>query len=115
MGIAGAELHVVADHQQRHPAGQQRPQNQGEGLLELRIQALGGLVQQQDLRLQQQHLGQGRPLLLAAGQVVGVPVQQVLQAAQSHHPGHPLLLLGTGRFCAGKYFEQVLPDRFFHK
>ena len=115
MGVPGAELHVVADHQQGHPLPQQSPQNQGEGLLELRVQALGGLVQQQDLRLQQQHLGQGRPLLLAAGQVVGVPVQQVLQAAQGRHPGHPLLLPGAGCFRAGEYLKQVLPDRFLHK
>ena len=115
MGISGAELHIVADHQQRHAPGQQRAEDLRKHLLEFRVQTLGGLVQQQDLRLQQQHLGQRRTLLLAAGQIVGMAVQQRFQTAQAHHPGHPCLLLTPGQLAAGEDLKQILPDGLFHK
>ena len=51
MGVPGTELHVVAHHQQGDTLREQRPEDLREELLELRVKALGGLVQQQDLRL----------------------------------------------------------------
>ena len=46
-------------------------------VLEGSVQALGGLVQQEDVRLQQQDFCQRRPLLLAPGQVVGMAIQKI--------------------------------------
>ena len=43
--------------------------------LALVVQCAGGLVQNQDLRILQEHAGNGDPLLLAAGE----PVRRVLR------------------------------------
>ena len=115
MGVSGAELYVVAHHQQGDALREQGTENFREQLLELRVKALGGLIQQQDLRLQKQHLGQGGPLLLAAGQIIGVAVQQRVQTAQLHHPGYPLCLLVFRQLAAGENFKQVLADGLFDK
>ena len=42
-------------------------------------------------------------------------IQQRVQTAQLHHPGHPLLLLGLRQLAAGENFKQVLADGFLHK
>ena len=115
MSVPGAEFHVVAHHQQGDALCQQGAENFCEQLLELRVKALGRLIQQQNFRLQKQHLGQRGPLLLAAGEVVGMAIQQRVQTAQLHHPGHPLLLLPFRQLAAGENFKQVLPDGFLHK
>ena len=105
----------MAHHQQRHALCQQRAENFRELLLKFRVEALGRLVQQENFRLQKQHLGQRGPLLLAAGEIIGVAIQQRVQTAQLHHPGHPLLLLGLRQLAAGENFKQVLPDGFLYK
>ena len=115
MGVPGTELNVVAHHEDGHAPAEQRLEDLGEHLLELRVQALGGLVHQQDLRVQQQHLCQRRPLLLAAGQVVGVAVQQLLQAAQPRRPCRPGRLDLPRHAPVPQDLKQVLPDRLFHK
>ena len=105
----------MADHQHGHAARRQRRQNGGKALLEGGVQPLGRLVQQQDIRPVQQHLGQRRPLLLAAGQVVGVVIQQLRQAAQRHRLLHAALPLLRSHSCAAKGFVQILPDGVFHE
>jgi len=75
VGIPGAELNVVADHEQGHTLTQEALQDLGKHLLELCIQPLGRLIHQQDLRPQQEHFCQSRPLLFTAGQIIGVPIQ----------------------------------------
>ena len=115
MGVPGAERYVVADHHHRHTGGGQGVQYGGEALLELRVQPLGRLVQQQDVRLVQQHLAESRPLLLAAGQVVGVPVQQLRQPAQAHRLLHPMLPL-IGRYLhAVEGLVEILPHGLFYE
>ena len=81
MGKAGTEGNVVADHQHPHALAQQLLQDLGKLLFEGCVQSLGGLVQQQDFRLAQEHLGQGRSLLFPAGKVVWVAGEQRSQAA----------------------------------
>ena len=115
VGIPGAELNVVADHEQGNLLSQECLQNLSECLLKFRVQPLGGLVQQQDFRSQQEHLCQSRPLLFAAGQVVRVPVEQFLQTAQPHRPSDPLLLRLSGESPALENLNEVLPDAFLHK
>ena len=115
MGIAGAELHVVADHEDGHAPRRQRPEDGCQFLLELRVQPLGGLVQQQYLRVKEQHLTQRRPLLLTAGQVVGMPVQQLRQPAQRHRLGDALLLQRRVYPLPVEHLVQVLPDGLFHE
>lgn len=88
VGVLGAELDVVAHHQHRHAPAQQLPEHLGQGLLEFRVQTLGRLVQQQNVRVLQQQLRQRRPLLLPAGEVIGVAVQQRPQPAEGCHIGH---------------------------
>ena len=85
MGIPGAELNVVADHQHCCAAAEQDLQDLREHLLEFRIQPFGGLVQEQNFRIQQQHLGQGGPLLLPTGELG----REVLgPVCQPHIPQH---------------------------
>ena len=115
MGIAGAELHVMAHHQHRHAAGEQRAHHGGEGLLELGVQPLGWLVHQQDIRLQQHDLGQRRTLLFTAGEVVGMVVQQFRQTAKGHHLLHPTPLLRRGQMQPVEGLKQILPDGLFHE
>ena len=81
MSVPGTELHIVAHHQQRHALPKQRAENFRELLLKFRVEALGRLVQQENFRLQKQHLGQRGPLLLAAGEIIGVAIQQCVQTA----------------------------------
>lgn len=115
MSVPGTKLHIVAHHQQRHALPKQRAENFRELLLKFRVEALGRLVQQQNFRLQKQHLGQRGPLLLAAGEIIGVAIQQRVQTAQLHHPGHPFGLLRLWQLAAGENFKQVLPDGFLYK
>ena len=72
----------MADQDHRDAPGAERFQQSGKFLLEGQVHALGRLVQEKDLGLGQQHLGQGGPLLLPSGQIVGVAAQQPLQMAQ---------------------------------
>ena len=59
------------------------------------IQGCQGLVQQQQGGIYRQSPGNGHPLLLAAGQMVRLPVQQAFQAQQLHCPvqGRPAAIL----------------------
>ena len=115
MGVAGAEFHIVADHDHGDASRRQGAEDGGQLLLELGVQALGGLVQQQDLRVKEQHLTQGGTLLLAAGQVVGMAVQQRRQAAERHRLLHPLLPQVGGYPLSVKGLIQILADGLFHK
>ena len=87
-GIPCAKLHVVAHQHNGRTGLPQVPEQGGQNFFAPPVQALGGLVQQQDLGPGQQHLSQGGPLLLPAGQVVGMPVQQVPHPAELGHLLH---------------------------
>ncbi len=115
MGVPGAEFNVVADHENGHAPAEQSLQNARNGPLELRVQPLGWLVHQKDVRLQQQYLRQRRPLLFAAGKVIGVPVQQSFQLTQGGHIGHQPILLRPAFFLPLQNFVKVLPDGLFYK
>ena len=115
MGVCGAEGHIVTDQQNRDALGGQTAEDPGKGDLELRVKALGGLIQQQNIGAGEQHLGQGGALLFAAGDVVGVPVQKGGQAAQSGDALYQRLLLLSGRFRAAEYLKEILPHRPLEK
>lgn len=70
VGVPGAKHNVMADHQDGHAPAQKSLHDFGEYLLKFRVQPLGQLVQQQNVRVQQQRLRQCRPLLFAAGEVI---------------------------------------------
>ena len=63
---------------------------------QLGVQVAQGLVKQQHAGLRDQRAGQGDPLLLAAGQLVGETVFHALQAHQLEHVEHPFLDLRLG-------------------
>ena len=107
VGVVGAEGHVVADHNDGHTPGQQPVQDLRQLVLKGGVQALGGLVQQQHVRLQQQDLRQSRPLLLSPGQVIGVAAQQAGDAAQTAHPLH--------RRPVPAHVQQILLHRLLQK
>ena len=115
MGVPGAELDVVTDHEDGHTPAQQCLKDLRKGLLEFGVQTLGGLVHQQDVRLQQQHLGQRRPLLFPARQVVGVTVQQFSQTAQGGHIGHLGVRVFLRQLFALQNLIQILADGLFYK
>ena len=89
-GKAGAELHVVADHQDGAALRLEAQQQLRQLFLVEGVQSLGRLVQQQDFGLEEQHLGQRRLLQLTAGQIVGVSGEQV---GDAHALGDGLGLL----------------------
>ena len=106
---------AVGDHQAGAP-GQQRLQRRLDERLALRVQMRGGLVQDQEARVLQDHAGDGQPLLLAAAEpvaalahhrvvAVGQPGDEVVDV------GRPAgrLQLGLGGVGAG--VEQVGPHR----
>ena len=81
MRMAGAKLNVVTDHDHGHSARSQPPQYLRKALPEPCVKPLGGLVQQQYIWLCEQHLCKRGPLLLAAGQIIRMPLEQAAQAA----------------------------------
>ena len=115
MGAAGAELHVVTDHDHRDAARCQGAEDGGQLLLELGVKALGRLVQQQYPGVKEQDLTQCGALLLSAGEVVGVAVQQGRQAAEGHRLLQPLFPQGGLQLLAVKCLVQVLADGLFHE
>ena len=70
-----------------------RDRDSGQHLFEISVQPFGGLIKQENARLQQQDLGQGSALLLTSGDIIRVAVQQTLQPADSDYPLQPYLLL----------------------
>ena len=72
----------MAYHDDAHAACCQAPYDPGKRLFELRVKSLRWLVKQQHLGLPQKNLAKCRPLLLAAGKIVGVPVQKLCQLAE---------------------------------
>ena len=80
VGAALGLVHVVGRDEQRHPAGgkleEQIPQlPAGDG-----VDARGGLVEKQQLRLVDQRAGQREPLLPSAGERAGELVEAVAQS-----------------------------------
>ena len=80
----------MADHEDRHAGRLQRPQNLSENLLELRVQPLCRLVKEQNVRVQKQDFCQRRALLLAAGKVIRMAVEQFGQFAEGNDLCKPL-------------------------
>ena len=74
------------------------------GLLEEAVDALGRLVQQEQLRPGKQHLRQRRPLLLTAGQIVGMALQQRRDLTDFRRFPDILLVL--------RHFLQIFQHRF---
>ena len=105
----------MAHHEHGDAPALEGLEDHGKDLLEFRVQPLGRLVQEQDFRVQKQHFRQGRPLLLTSGEVVGVPIQQLLQAAELHRSRYPVLLVFLFQLHAPEDLKQILPDRFLHK
>ena len=66
---------------------------------QLRVQGGGGLVEAEDVRFQGQRTGDGHPLLLAAGELVGIVPRPVAQA----HLGQQLLGLGLDLLTGSRF------------
>ena len=66
-------------------------------MAEVLVEAGERLVEQHQRRAGGQGTGQGDPLLLAAGELVGVAVAHVRQAHQVEDFGHPRAALGAGQ------------------
>ena len=105
----------MADHQNRRAAVKQRAQNLRKGAAKGRVHTLGRLVQQQNVRVQQQNFRQRRALLFAARQVIWVPLHQILQSAKRRHACHLLCALCARKARAVQNLQQVLPYRAFHE
>ena len=66
-------------------------------LLGAGVERRGGLVEQQDLGVHDQHRGDGDPLLLSAGELVRGPVGQVVDAEHGQRVVDARLDLSRGR------------------
>ena len=76
VGVPGAEFHIMRHHDDRDALPFQIGEDRSKRLLEEAVDALCRLVEQQELRLGEQHLGERRALLLAAGEIVGVALER---------------------------------------
>ncbi len=80
VGAAG-DRHIMGDHDQRLAEFLLRAQEQGKYLLGVgTVQIAGRLVSKQDLRAVDQRTGNRNTLLLAAGKLVGLVAQAILDA-----------------------------------
>ena len=84
--LAG-EAHLVGDHDHGHAVGSQAPHHVEHVPHQLGVEGRGGLVEEHELGRHGQGPGDGHPLLLAAGQLVGVRGHLVGQS----HPLEELL------------------------
>ena len=130
--LAGQDLHDVAQIHHRHLMGKGLDQTQvvadeadgdalfplqtgeqlDDGLLHRYVQSGGGLVHDDDLRLQGQGPGDGYPLTLAAGHVVGIAAGKF--AGQLHHlqqaAGGGVLFRGFYAFVVQQGLAHDVPD-----
>ena len=80
------EVAVMADEQHRAPVGVQVVLQPGDGL---QVKMVGRLVQQEQIRLGQQHPAQAQPGALAAGEQRGqLPLLLLAEAQARQHPLH---------------------------
>ena len=73
-------LHRVGDHQNGLPGAVQLPEQLQQGVGGPGVQCAGGLVRQDQLGVCDEGTGHGRPLLLTAGDLVGIFRQNVRDA-----------------------------------
>ena len=90
VGHVPGEGHLVGDDDHGGVLVGQAPDHPEDFPGELRVQGGGGLVKAEDVRLHGQGPGDGHPLLLPAGELVGVVAHPVLEA----HLGQQALPLG---------------------
>ena len=111
--VLSAELHIMADHDDTHAFFSKLFQNPCKGDLEIIVHTLGRLVQQEHFGILQQHFCQSSSLLLAAGQVIGMAIQQTFQPAESHHFSD--FIRNLMKFFTGEYRQQFLTDILLHQ
>jgi hypothetical protein len=89
-------LQVVGDRhrRQRRAVARERHQRADQAFAAREVQARGGLVEQQQLRVGHQRAGQQEPLALALRAVLEAPRGQRLGADQRHQRPRALLVLG---------------------
>ena len=105
--VGGAKFDIVADQDDGHALREQALQKLSQLSLEGRVQSARWLVEEQDIGPRKQDLCQRRALLLAAGKVVGVTVQQRFQLAECGD-------IGEHRFVGGD-LGKVLAHGFLGK
>ena len=105
----------MADADDRDALRPERGEDGGERALELRVEPLGRLVEQQNVRSREQQLRERGALLLAAGEIVRVAVQQLGEAAERGNARHGVRLLRRGTGVAAQALAQVLAHGLFHK
>ncbi len=74
-----AKVHIMGNDHYRGPLFFEGLQPPDQALFGHLIHPFGRLIQQKDVRIFQHHLRQSQPLLLSAGQVIGVDLQDLLQ------------------------------------
>ena len=104
----------MGHHKHRRAPSSQASQQRGELLLEESIESLGRLIEQQQPRLVQQHLGQRRPLHLATGQVEGMSVKQRHNVCQRRHFPHRRRALLCREAATVQHLFQISPNGLLH-
>ena len=103
-------VHVVRGQDQRDAALLEPEQPVPHHVPGLRVQAGGGLVEDQDLRLVDERAGDGQAALQAAGQRVDLTVGAVRELHELEQFGGPLPDDAPGQPEVPAVDEQVLPD-----
>ena len=89
LGVAGHAL-LVGDQDDRLPFRVELIEQGQDVLAGLAVEVAGRLIGQQDAGIADQGAGDGDPLLLAAGELVGTVLDPVAQAHALEHLGRPL-------------------------
>ena len=111
--ILGTEFHIVTDHDDTYTPVGQFLQNFCKGDFEIIVHTFGRLVQQKNLRVLEQDLCQSGSLLFAAGQIVGMSVQESFQTAKRNHFSNPACHLME--FLSGEHRQEFLPHILFYQ
>ena len=109
IGVLRAEFHIVGHHHHGYAARRELFQDRRKFLLEEAVDALRRFIQQQKLRIGQQHLGERRALLFAAGEIIGMAVHQMRDFADLGDFVNPRA------FALLHHFGKILAHRFFHE
>ncbi len=107
-------VHVVRGQDQRDAALLEPEQPVPHHVPGLRVQAGGGLVENQDLRFVDERAGDGQAALQAAGQRVDLALGAVRELDEIQQRGGPLADDAPGQPEVPAVDEQVLPDGQLH-
>ena len=115
IGIFPTKFNIMADHKDRPSLLLLCRQNPCKPSLKMRIKPFGRLIQQQKLRISQQHLAKCQSLFFPAGQIIWMHPFQSFKLHFPDHITHCLQLLFSGDRLITKRLIHLFLQRDFRK